>query len=83
MPSYNPTVSVSKSPLKSHPYATYSKGEPLMLSLSTTVSMGSEGLRKAQSQSITFCSECLGNLSGSNDLNERSSTWVVHIILIL
>ena len=61
VPSYNPDLSRDKSPLKtSHPYATHSKGEPPTLSLSTTASMGSGGLRKAQTQSVTFCSKCLG-----------------------
>ena len=51
VPSYNPDMSKDKSHLKtSHPYATHSKGEPLTLSLSTTVSLGSGGLRKAQTQ---------------------------------
>ena len=59
VPSYNPKVSKNQSPLTSHPYATHSKGECLTLSLSTTASMGREGLRKAQSQSITLCSKCL------------------------
>ena len=49
-----------KSPHKtSHPYATHSKGEPPTLSLSTTAGVGSGGLRKAQTQSVTFCSKCL------------------------
>ena len=61
VPSYNPTLSKDKSPLKtSHPYATCSKGEPPTLSLSTTAGMGSGGLRKAHTQSVTFCSKCLG-----------------------
>ena len=45
VPSYNPKVSQSKSPLTSHPYATHSKGELLILSLSTTVSVGSKRMR--------------------------------------
>ena len=61
VPSYNPDLSKDKSPLKtSHPYATRSKGEPPTLSLSTTTSVGSGGLRKAHTQSVTFCSKCLG-----------------------
>ena len=61
VPSYNPDLSKDKSPLKtSHPYATCSKGEPPTLSLSTTAGMGSGGLRKAHTQSVTFCSKCLG-----------------------
>ena len=61
VPSYNPDSSRHKSPLKtSHPYATHSKGEPPMLSLSTTAGVGSGGLRRAQTQSVTFCSKCLG-----------------------
>ena len=61
IPSYNPDLSEGKSPFKtSLLYATHSKGEPPTLSLSTTASMGSGGLRKAQTQSITFCSKCLG-----------------------
>ena len=60
-PSYNPSLSRDKSPLKtSHPYATHSKGEPPTLSLSTTAGMESGGLRKAQTQSVTFCSKCVG-----------------------
>ena len=59
VPSYNPYLSRDKSPLKTnHPYATHSKGEPPTLSLSTTASVGSGGLRKTQTQSITFCSKC-------------------------
>ena len=54
--SYNPDLSKDKSPLKtSHPYATHSKGEPPTLSQSTTASLGSGRLRKAQTQSVTFC----------------------------
>ena len=61
VPSYNPALSKDKSPLKtSHPYATCSKGEPPTLSLSTTAGMGSGGLRIALTQSVTFCSKCLG-----------------------
>ena len=61
VPSYNPDLSRDKSPLKtSHPYATHSKGEPLTLSLSTPASVGSGGLRKAQTQSVTFHSKCSG-----------------------
>ena len=61
VPSYNPDMSRDKSPLKtSHPYATHSKGEPPTLFLSTIASVGSGGLRKAQTQSVTFCSKCLG-----------------------
>ena len=60
-PSYNLDLKKDKSPLKtSHPYATRSKGEPPTLSLSTTAGMGSGGLRKAHTQSVTFCSKCLG-----------------------
>ena len=58
VPSYNLKVSQSKSPLRSHPYATHSKGELPILCLSTTTATGSKGLRKAQSQSNTFCSKC-------------------------
>ena len=61
VPSYNPDLSKDKSSLKSsHPYATHSKGEPPTLSLSTTAGVGSGGLRKAHTQSVTFCSKCLG-----------------------
>ena len=61
VPSYNLNISKDKSPLKvSYPYATCSKGESPTLSLSTTASMGSRGLRKTQTQSVTFCSKCLG-----------------------
>ena len=61
VPSYNPDLSKDKLPLNtSHPYATHSKGEPPTLSLSTTASVRSGGLRKAQTQSVTFCSKCLG-----------------------
>ena len=61
VPSYDPDLSRDKSSLKtSHPYATQSKGEPPTLSLSTTAGMGSGELRKAQTQSVTFCSKCLG-----------------------
>ena len=61
VPSYNPDLSRDKLPLKtSHPYATCSKGEPPTLSLSTTAGVGSGGLRKAQTQSVMFCSKCLG-----------------------
>ena len=49
IPSYNPDLSKDKLPLKtSHPYATHSKREPPTLSLSTTASVGSGGLRKAK-----------------------------------
>ena len=55
VPSYNPDLSKGKSPLKpSHPYAIHSKGEPPTLSLSTTAGMGSAGLRKAQTQMLSF-----------------------------
>ena len=61
VPSYNPNISKDKPCLiVGHPYATCPKGEPPTLSLSTTAGMGSEGLRKAQTQSFTFCSKCLG-----------------------
>ena len=65
VPSYNPDLSRDKSPLKtSHPYGTHSKGEPPTLSLSTTASVGSGGLRKAQTQYYllfkVFRQTCLG-----------------------
>ena len=60
VPSFNPKLTINKSPPDSHPYATGSKGGPPVHSLSTTANMGSSGLRPAQPQRVTFCSRCTG-----------------------
>ena len=84
VPSYNPKVSQEKSPLQvSHPYATHSKGEPQTLSLSTTAGMGNGELNKTQTQSISFCSKCLGRPFLICDSNKEANTWVAHVVQIL
>ena len=60
VPSFNPTPMNTKSIPISHDYATRLKGRPPVHSLSTTISMGSSGLRPAELQRVTFCSRCTG-----------------------
>ena len=61
VPSFNPKPMTSKTPPILHGYTTRSKGRPTVHSLSTTIGVGSSGLRPAPPQRVTFCSRCTGN----------------------
>ena len=63
VPLYHPKAKLVGAPLIRFNYITHLKGVPLMLSLSTNASLGSERLGKAHTQSITFCSTCTGKTS--------------------
>ena len=60
VPSFNSKPITIMSPLNSHQYATHPNRRPPVHSLSTTTSMGSNGLRPAQHQRVIFCFRCTG-----------------------